>query len=220
MKPLNSKERNEAFYKVIGLFVICFVLAILLGFSTMNVNKMMDYASRKQLEKLRNDIFFQEKVFQPNIENATKKLQDLPNYKQRSLILEDIVTSINVTLEKIKSEWKVDETDQQYIMYKDIVETYFALQKAYIDKFKLEEQLEAKESAVLNGSGDLQRELNKRDDLENENKSLKSNIGTLSSSVADLQSQSDRLQKQLIKCRDSLRICLVENKGYRQQRKN
>jgi hypothetical protein len=220
MKPLNSTERTKAFYKVIGLFVLCFALAILLGFSTMNVNKMMDYASRKQLEGLRNDLLFQEKVFQPNIENATKKLQDLPHYKERSLILEDLVTSINVTLEKIKSEWTVDETNPQYIMYKNIVETYFALQKAYIDKFKLEEQLEAKENVVVNGSGDLQREINKRDDLENENKSLKSNLSTLNTNVADLQSQAERLQKQLTKCRDSLKICLVENRGYKQQRKN
>jgi hypothetical protein len=43
MKPLNSRERAKAFYKVAGLFVICFVLAILLGFATMNANKVTDY---------------------------------------------------------------------------------------------------------------------------------------------------------------------------------
>ncbi len=219
MKPINSKERAKAFYKVTGLFILSFVLAMLLGFSTMNVNQMMDYASRKQLDDLKNDLMFQQKFFQPNINEATSKLKDLPNFNAKGLILGDVETSINVSLENIKKAWKVNEEDQQYLMYKNIVETYFALKTAYIDKFKLEEQLQAKENVVVTGSGDLQRELYRRSDLEKENNTLKSQVDLLSSNVEKFQSQAQKLQYQLTKCRDSLKICLVENKGYKQQRK-
>jgi len=219
MKPLNSKERAKAFYKVTGLFVLCFVLAILLGFSTINVNKMTDDALRKQLEKVKNDLTFQDKVFQPNIGDATRKLQDLSSYKERGLILDDIATSINVSLENIKKEWKVEETDQQYIMYKNIVDMYFALKSAYLNNFGLKAQLEAKESVVITGSGDLQRVIARRDELDNENKSLKTQKDILSNDAIKLKSQTDKLKSQLALCRDSLKICLVENRGYKQQRK-
>jgi hypothetical protein len=220
MKPLNSKERAKAFYKVTGLFVLCFALAMLLGFSTMNVNKMTDYASRKKLEGLKNDLIFQEKVFIPNIEDATKKLQDLPIYKEKKLNRDGIETSINVSLQEIKAgwaEWKVDTTSRQYSMYNNIVDIYFNLKSAYVDKFKLEEQLVAKEGVVLTGSGDLTRELKIRNGLEKENQSLKSEKDLLSANAARFQNQVDKLQNQLVKCRDSLRGCLDINKGYKQQ---
>jgi hypothetical protein len=206
MKPLNSKERAEAFYKVIGLFVVCFVLAILLGFATMKEKNVGDYTARKQLEALKNKLMFQEKVFQPNIESATEKLQDLPNYKEKNLTFDDIATSVNVSLENIKKEWKVDEKDPEYLMYKNVVDIYFTLKSTYSNKFKLEENI-----------GDLQRGSARKDELELENRTLKSDKDNLSSSVTSLQSQTSKLQSQLLKCRDSLRTCLDVNKGYKQQ---
>jgi hypothetical protein len=215
MKPLNSKERAKAFYKVIGWFIFCFALAMLLGFSTMNVNNYTDYESRKKLETLKNDLLFLEKVFQPNIEDATRKLEDLPKYKEKNLILDDIATSINVSLENIKKEWKVDEKDQLYIMYKNIVDVYFALKSTYVNKFKLEEQLEAKESVVKSGSGDLQRVISRRDELERENQSLKSEKDLLSSNAINLQSQADKLNSQLVAYQDSLRKCKRDMRALR-----
>ena len=217
MKPLNSKERSDALYKVIGLFVLCFVLAILLGFATMKEKNVGDYTARKQLETLKNSLMFEEKVFQPNIETATLKLLDLPNYKEKNLTFDDIATSVNVSLENIKKEWKVDEKDPQYLMYKNIVDIYFTLKSAYANKFKLEENLASKEKDVSAGAGDLQRVAAKKDELEQENKTLKSDKDNLTSNVATLQNQTVKLQNQLLKCRDSLRTCLDINKGYRQQ---
>ena len=183
----------------------------------MNANKVTDYASRKQLEKYEEDSRFQRITFQPNILSASKDLQDLSNYKERSLNPDDIETSINVSLENIKKEWKVDETDEQYLMYKNIVDIYFALKTAYVDKFNLEDQLAAKESDVKIGSGDLQRVINRRDELESENKSLKSENNLLTTNGERFQKQADRLQGQLKQCRDSLKYCTDLNKGLRQQ---
>lgn len=217
MKPLNSNERAKAFYKVTGLFVICFILAMVLGFSTMNVNKVMDYTSRKQLEGLKNNLTFQEKIFQPNIDDATKKLKDMPDYKAKVLDLNATKSDIETSLKKIMSEWKGDEKDQQFIMYKNIVDTYFALESAYEAKFKLQEQLDAKENVVQVGSGDLQRTKDMRDELEKANMSLKAEKDNLSSNVTNLQGQVAKLQNQLGRCRDSLRNYIDINKGLRQQ---
>ncbi|GEM_PF-385715 len=217
MKPLNSNERAIAFYKVIVSFVICFVLAMVLGFSTMNVNKVMDYASRKQLEGLKNNLTFQEKIFRPNIDDATRKLNDLANYKTKVLDLNATKGDIETSLKKIMSEWKVNEKDQQYIMYKNIVDTYFALESAYDAKFKLEDQLEAKENVVKVGSGDLQHTKDLRDELEKANTSLKSEKDILSNNVSNLQGQVTRLQNQLDSCRNSLRNYRDINKALEQQ---
>lgn len=217
MKPLNSNERTRAYYKVIGWFAFCFVLAMLLGYCTMNVNNYTDFESRKKLESLKSDLTFLEKVFQPNIEDATRKLDDLPKYKEKNLILDDVATSINVSLENIKKEWKVDEKDPLYIMYKNIVDVYFALKSTYVNKFKLEEQLEAKESVVKSGSGDLQRVISRRDELERENQSLKSEKDLLSNNAVKFQSQADKLQNQLINTRDSLKRCMRDIRVLRQR---
>jgi len=224
MKPVNIKERSKAFYKVTGLFVICLLLASLLGFVTMREKNVGDYTARKQLESLRSNLMFQENVFRPNIESATKKLQELPDYKEKNLAFDDLTTSVNVSLENIKKEWKVDENDPQYVMYKNIVDIYFALKSTYINKFKLEENLEAKEKDVRSGSGDLQRVAAKKEELEQENKDLKTDYENLTTSFSSLQSQTENLQNQnvklqsrLSKCRDSLRYYIDINKGLKQQ---
>jgi chromosome segregation ATPase len=106
------------------------------------------------------------------------------------------------------------------------VDIYFALESAYDSKFKLEEKLEAKENVVQVGSGDLQRTKDMRDELDSKNKTLNGINKTLtdqnsdlSSNIISLKGDIGRLQNQLVKCRDSLNRCLVENKGYKQQKK-
>jgi chromosome segregation ATPase len=224
MKPINSKERYSAYYKVIGLFICCLALAILLGFSTMNVTKVTDYATRKQLEELQNSLTFQDKTFLPNIEDATKKLKDLPDYKTKALDLNATKGDIETSLKKIMGELKGDENDQKYAMYKNIVDIYFALESAYDSKFKLEEKLEAKEGVVQIGDVDLQRAKNERDELDRKNKSMDEDNKTLTeantslnNNIKNLQSQLFKLQNQLGKCRDSLNSYIDINKGLKQQ---
>jgi chromosome segregation ATPase len=223
MKPLNSRERTKAFYKVAGLFILCFVLAMLLGFSTMNVNKVTDYATKRQLDKYKNDLKFQETVFQPNILDATNKLHDLQNYKAKVLDPNATKSDIEASLKKIMSELKAD-SDQHYVMYKNIVDIYFALESAYDSKFKLEEKLEAKEGDVKNVDVDLQRVKDLRDELDNNNKKMNESNKTLtdqnaflSSNISSLKGDIVKLQNQLVKSRDSLKYYLDINKGLKQQ---
>jgi chromosome segregation ATPase len=192
----------------------------------MNANKVTDYGLKKQLEKYDKDSEFQRITFQPNIEDATKKLKELPDYKAKALDLNASKSDIETSLKKIMSELKGDDNDQKYIMYKNIVDIYFALESAYDSKFKLEEKLEAKENVVQVGSGDLQRTKDMRDELDSKNKTLNGINKTLtdqnsdlSSNIISLKGDIGRLQNQLVKCRDSLNRCLVENKGYKQQKK-
>jgi hypothetical protein len=217
MKPINSKERARAFFRVTVWFVICFTLAMLLGYCTMNVKNYSDSESRKQLESLKSELSFMGNVFQPNIESATRQLENYPSYREKNLNRDDIATNINVSLENIKKEWKVDEKDQQYLMYKNIVDVYFTLKSTYDKKFKLEEELESKDNAVKNGSGDVQRLTTRIDELERENQSLKSEKSLSGPNSAKLQSQLDKLQSQLISCRDSLKRCIREVSILRQK---
>lgn len=233
MKPLNSKERSSAYLKVTGWFILCFVLAILLGFTTMNVNKVTDYTCMKQLQELKSNLRFLETVFRPGIQEATMKLQDFSNYREKKLIPGDLATSIEASLGKIKAEWTVDEKDQQYIMYKNIVEVYFSLESAYLNSLKMEEQLKAKELTGQSNAGELQLQLRKKDDVEKENLLLKTDKDNLISASEKLQGQNEKLQNQIKemqsqyeksqaqmkKCRDSLTVCLKENRGYKQERR-
>ena len=57
MKPLNIKDRSKAFLKVVGLFLICFAIAMILGFTTMNAGRLTDSASNKDLKELRENNF-------------------------------------------------------------------------------------------------------------------------------------------------------------------
>ena len=215
MKPINSKERSKALLKVTGLFLLCFILAMLLGFSTMNANKVTDYTCRKQLEELNNDLKFLNTVFKPNIDEATRNLQDLPNYKEKQKTPADIETSIKIALGNIKKDWIED--DQQYNMYKNIVDIYFALESAYLDKFKLEEQLEQKERVTQTADGDLNRELKIRDGFAKENESLKLELRNLNSDIKIQQSLAESRKRELGNCRDSLKRCMRDIKAFRQR---
>lgn len=201
--------------KVTGLFLACFILAMFLGFSTMNANKITESNCRKQLEKINKELIFLNNVFIPNIDEATKQLQDLPNYKERQKTPADIETSVKVAIENIKKDWV--ETDEHYLMYKNIVDTYFALQSAYLDKFRLEEELDQKQRVSQNADGELNRELRVRDGFANENASLKIELKNLSDDIKKQQLLAESKQRELKSCRDSLRQCLRENRAYRQK---
>jgi len=78
MKPINKKERSKAFYKVVGLFLFSFAIAMILGFTTMNINKLSDSKSSNELENLQSQLKFQEEVFAPTIDEVTILLDKVP----------------------------------------------------------------------------------------------------------------------------------------------
>jgi chromosome segregation ATPase len=97
----------------------------------------------------------------------------------------------------------------------------------------MEEQLKSKELAGQSNAGELQLQLKKKDDIEKENLLLKTDKENLISASEKLQGQNEKLQNQIKemqtqyektqaqmrKCRDSLNVCLKENRGYKQERR-
>ena len=102
MKALNKKERNKAFFKVTGLFLTCFVIAVLLGFSTMNVGKLSEQKSNTELDRIKNHLQFQEKVFAPNVGETAVMLAKVPTARETGENLEVLNQDIAALLSNTK----------------------------------------------------------------------------------------------------------------------
>src|SRR5690554_2849263 len=109
MKPLNKKERNKAILKVTGLFLITFIIAILVGFTTMNTATLSDKKSNTELKKLKDNLKFQEEIFGPNVNQATGLLTKLPKYKEEGENKEVLNQDIAALLSKTKNEIAPEE---------------------------------------------------------------------------------------------------------------
>lgn len=219
MEPINSNERARVYYKVVGLFVACFILAMSLGFSTMNVNKLTDIATRKKLSELEKANEFQEKTFHPNIDNATKKLIEIQKDKEKVLNLSQTKSDINNSLQTIQAGLKPEDQSWQHLMYKNIIDIYYALESAFDSNYKLQADLESKDNVVQPIYGDLQRSKDMRDALKGENESLKTQIANINKGFTDFKEKSDDLQKQLGKCQEDLTAEKLINKGLNEELK-
>jgi len=104
MKPLNKKERSKAFIKVVGLFLLSFVIAILLGFSTMNVGKLAEQKTSSELERLKNNLKFQEEVFAPHVGETTEMLSKITTANETGENLEVLNQDIAALVSKTKNE--------------------------------------------------------------------------------------------------------------------
>ncbi|HDR50719.1 MAG TPA: hypothetical protein ENN90_03735, partial [Mariniphaga anaerophila] len=140
MKPLNKKERSKAFIKVVGLFLLSFVIAILLGFSTMNMGKLSEQKSNAELERLKNNLKFQEEVFAPNVEETSGMLSKIPTANETGENLEVLNQDIAALLSRTKNQVKEDETWESK-MYKDVIQALSDLQLAYNNQVKLKAQM-------------------------------------------------------------------------------
>ena len=140
MKPLNRKERNKAFIKVVGLFVIALVISLLLGFTTMNLGSVSEKSSRIELERLKKHLQFQEEVFAPNVKEATTMISKIPNYKEEGENIEVLNQDIGAVLSQTKNQ-VVDDDSWETKMYQDVIKSLSDLQLAYNDQLDLEEEM-------------------------------------------------------------------------------
>lgn len=140
MKPLNNKERNKAFLKVTGLFLTSFIIAIILGFTTLNTGKLSEQQSKSELDKLKSDLKFQKEVFAPNVGETTTLLSKVPKAKETGENLEVLNQDIAALLSRTKNQVKDEETWETG-MYKNVIQVLSDLQLAYNDHIKLSEQL-------------------------------------------------------------------------------
>ncbi len=213
MKPLNKKERNKAILKVTGLFLITFIIAILVGFTTMNTATLSDKKSNAELKKLKDNLKFQEEIFGPNVNQATGLLTKLPKYKEEGENKEVLNQDIAALLSKTKNEIAPEET-WETTMYKDVIQSLSNLQLAYNDQISLLED--------LGQSGEVSKKLQEcmaeKNQLQNQlNMIQASGGGGGGGGGGGSNAAVAQLEKDLKDTQQKLRQCNLENRALKQE---
>lgn len=210
MKPLNKKERNKAFFKVTGLFLTSFVIAVLLGFSTMNVGKLSEQKSNAELDKLKNHLKFQEDVFAPNVGETAAKLAKVPTARESgenlAVLNQDIASILSTTKNQVAEDgtWETK-------MYNDVIESLSNLQMAYNNQLSLKDK-----------AGDLGELTQKLEACLAEKDRLQTQLVLLQASgggggggggAADC----SQIEKELQKTKQALNSCNIENRALKKE---
>ncbi|MBN1822581.1 MAG: hypothetical protein JW833_17795 [Prolixibacteraceae bacterium] len=204
MKPLNKKERNKAWFRVVGLFLICFVISLILGFTTMNVKKITDYKTAGELEKLKSHLKFQEEVFAPNVGDITEKLSNIPNYKEEGLNLNTFNNDIGVLISNTKNQ-AVQDDSWESKMYNDVMQAMSDLQVAYNEQINL--------AGRVDDSNSLDQKLQQ---CERERDRLQNQVNMLSGSGGG-SSNCEQCLKDLKEARTELTLVKNENKALKSE---
>lgn len=200
MKPINQKERSKAYLKVVGLFVLCFALAMVLGFTTLNVNKLTDSKTKSDLQKLQGQLKFQQEIFAPNIDQITKTLAKVPVYREEGENIEvlnsNIASLISQTIKEVK-----DDGSWESAMYKNILKVYSDLQLSYKDQLRMKDELYSFKNSTQGSDKDLQRCLDEKRALQTELNLLKlAGGGGGGGNVAQIEKELQRVKKELEDC--------------------
>jgi len=212
MNPINKKERAKAFNKVIGLFVLCFALAVLVGFTTMNVNKLSNSKSVSDLAKIKAGLKFEEEVFAPNIDQATKIMAKIPTARESAenpdLLNAQVADLMSTTKSKV-----IPDDSWQSMMYQNVIKVYSDLQIAYKESAKLQERLDDCMNNTQGSDKELQRVLDEKRDLQQELTMLKLSGAGGGGGGGGGKSSNPDLEKSLKTANDQLRQCKLENKS-------
>lgn len=203
MKPLNKKERNKAWFRVVGLFLICFIISLIVGFTTMNVKRVSDFNTSSELGKLKTHLKFQEEIFAPNVGTLTVNLAKIPKYKEEGINLNTFNNDIGAMISKTKSGIVEDESWESK-MYADVLKALSDLQVAYNNQINLSEKLD--DSSSLDQK--LQQCERERDKLQNQINMLAGGGGG---------ANCDQCIKDLADTRNKLTASITENKALRSQ---
>ena len=207
MKPLNNKERNKAFFKITGLFLIAFVIALLLGFTTMNMGSVSEKSSQIELERLKKHLQFQEEVFAPNVGEATTMISKIPNYKEEGENIEVLNQDIGAVLSKTKNQ-VVEDDSWETKMYQDLIKALSDLQLAYNEQLDLKEEMGDSDET----SQQLQACITERNRLQTQVNMLQSSSGGGGGG-----GNEEQLQKDLNDAQQKLRQCNLENRALKQE---
>ena len=213
MKPLNQKERTKAYQKVVGLFVLCFALAMVLGFTTMNVNKLTDTKTKSDLQRLQSQLKFQQEVFAPNVEDAGKNLAKVPVYREQGENVEVLNSNIASVLSQTMNQVPNDESWESN-MYKNILKVYSDLQLSLKDQLRMKDELDILKNSSQGSDKELQRCLEEKRDLQNEITMLKLAGGSGGGGGGGNAAQ---LEKDLVKAKKDLADCNRINTALRSE---
>ncbi len=204
MKPLNKKDRNKAFFKVIGFFLASFIIALVLGFTTMNIGKLSVQQSNKELERLKQNLQFQEEIFAPNVGEATGLIAKIPRHEEEDVNIEVLNQDIGAILSQTKN--KVPEEESwETTMYQDVIKALSDLQLAYNRQINLMEEMGDSDQT----SQKLQECISERSRLQNQVNMLQASAG----GGADM----EQCQAELKEAQQKLRQCNLENRALKQE---
>jgi len=209
MKPLNKKERSKAFYKVVGLFLVSFAIAMILGFTTMNIPRLTDTKSSKDLENLKSQLEFQENVFAPSIDEVTGLLGQVPEYYNGAGNIDVLNADIAAKLSETKNQVVEDETWESKF-YLNVIQTFSEYQVALKDNAGIKEELDDCQNRSSGAGDQVSR-------LVEENKMLKSELDQLKEGGSGSSRQIEDLQKRLKETQQELSDCQTETKALLSQ---
>jgi len=215
MKPLNHKERSKAYQKVVGLFVLSFIVAIVLGFTTMNAGQLTEAKTRSDLQKLQNQLKFQQEVFAPNVDEATKILAKVPVYREQGENIEVLNSGIASVLSQTMKEVEEDGTWESD-MYLNILKVYSDLQLSYREQLRMKDELDTRRNSTEGSDRDLQRCLDEKRALQTELNLLKV-AGGAGGGSAQLERELDKVKKELDDCNRVNNVLRTENSRLRQR---
>ena len=143
MKPLNKKERAKAFYKVVGFFVVAFVIAVLLAAMTIKSPEYTESKSQGKLKQLQDQRAFLETDFAPGMQAS----DSLVGQMQAGGDLTQLDTEISAILVQLKNA--VPEAEAWEMgMYQDIIDMISELKQAVKTNKDFEEQLASSDSDI------------------------------------------------------------------------
>lgn len=217
MKPLNQKERSKAWWRVAGLFTLCFALAMIVGCVTLNVNQLTETKDRGELQKLQNQLAFQREVFAPNVDEAGRNLAKVPVYREEGENIEVLHSNIASVLSQTMRQ--VDDDDSwESEMYKNILKVYSDLQTSYRDQLRMKDELDILRSGSQGNNRELQRCLEDKLALQSEINTLKLSAGTAASgNMAQLERRLEQTKKELDDCNQVNRILRTEIERLKNQ---
>jgi hypothetical protein len=216
MKPTNKKERANAYKKVAGVFIVTFALAMFLGFTTMNVNKLTDSKTKSDLQAVQDQLKFQKEVFAPNVEQMTKTLAKVPVFREQGenidVLNSNIATLIGQTLNSVK-----DDESWESKMYKDVLKVYSSLQLSYKDQLKMKDELDSWKNSTQGSDKDLQRCLDEKRSLQSELNMLKIAGGSPSASSGGGGGNTALLEGEVRKAKKDLDDCRKVNNALKSE---
>ncbi|MGQ1786405.1 MULTISPECIES: type VI secretion system TssO [unclassified Saccharicrinis] len=202
MKPLNVKERTKAIYKVVGLFAVSLIIAVLLAFTTMKSPQVSNSMSTRKLQKLEKSLQFQREVFTPDVAQASNKLAKIPTHKQDDENIEVLNSDIGAILSNSKSQIREIESPDT-ILYKNIIQSLSDLQIAYNKQVELSEGTSDNE--------EMEVELRQ---LEQENRALKNEVRALGGASGK---DCEKYKKLVKKAEERLAISDMENRALKKE---
>lgn len=210
MKPINKKERSKAFLRVVGLFLLSFAIAIILGFTTMNINRLSDKKSSNDFENLKTQLKFQEEVFAPSIDEITTLIGKVPEYIDGDGNIAVLHADISSKISSTKNQVIVDESWESKL-YLDILKIYSELQVALKAQIKLQEEL----TSCLNSSSGAGDQVTR---LIADNARLQGEVDQLNSGGGGGSSNEvSGLEKKLKNAEQLLHDCQTETKALLSQ---